>query len=245
MLDLEQERELVARAAAGETRARQRLIQSHLRLVMKIARCYQRGGIPIEDLVGEGIVGLLEALRRFDDTRGVRFAGYAAWWIRARIGQYALANRRLVTLPSTRNARLVLREGPRVEEQLARRLRRSPSRDELAQALGVPVDELSDVRAALHAWDVSVDQPLCADEDDSPEQQLLERQAERQLRERVDSAMQGLSDRERVLVNEQYLSDEGRSLAELGETFGVSRQRLGQVLSNAREKLRTELVRVA
>jgi RNA polymerase sigma-32 factor len=245
LLDSDQERHLFALARFGDASAREQIVQSHMRLVLKIAARYQRNGLSPEDLVGEGVVGLLEALGRFDQARGVRFAGYAAWWVRARIGQYALANRRAVGVPSTRNARCVLRDCRRVEHSLSQRLLRAPSQDELAQAMGVSSAELAEVRAALQTPDISIEVPHVADETDSPEQQLADRQAEFCLQREIKSALGLLSARERAIVSEQYLVEDGRSLSQLGEAFGVSRQRLGQVLSNARAKLKVELVHVA
>jgi RNA polymerase sigma-32 factor len=244
-LDLAEERELLRTALAGDALASKRLVQSHLRLVLKIAARYERRGLALEDLVSEGTVGLLEALRRFDLAHDVRFGGYAAWWIRARISQYAMANRRVVGVPSTRSARSVLRHLRKAEHSLSQRLLRSPSCDELAQEIGVPEQELGQVRAALQAPDLALDHPQVMDQADSPEQLVLERQQELQRRERVRSALGLLSARERIVVSEQYLLEDGRSLSELGDAFGVSRQRLGQVLCNAREKLRGELVHVA
>jgi RNA polymerase sigma-32 factor len=244
-LSLEEERALVAAALAGDASASKRLVQSHLRLVLKIAARYERRGLSVEDLVSEGTVGLLEALGRFEPARGVRFAGYAAWWIRARISQFALANRRVVGVPSTRNARFVIRDFQRAERRLSQRLLRAPSHDELALEIGVPVEELGRVRAAMQAADLSLEPSHFADLSDSPEQQVLERQQERRRQEQVHTALGILSARERAIVSEQYLVEDGRSLSELGAAFGVSRQRLGQVLCNARAKLRGELVHVA
>ena len=245
ILELDEERELLAAALSGDAQASKRIVLSHWRLVCKIAARYERRGLSAEDLVSEGTVGLLEALRRFDPARGVRFAGYAAWWIRARISQYALANRRVVGMPSTRNARFVLRDFQKAEHRLAQRLLRAPSHNELAEEIGVPEDELGQVRAALQGPDLSLEGPHVVDQGESPEQLVLERQEERRRQERVRMAVGLLSDREQVVVSEQYLIEDGRSLSELGDAFGVSRQRLGQVLCNARAKLKVELVHVA
>jgi RNA polymerase sigma-32 factor len=245
VLDADAEQALVEAAQRGDRAAMQQLLQSHMRLVVKIAARYARVGLSPDDLMGEGIVGLIEALRRFDIARGVRFGGYAAWWIRARVSQYALAQRRAVSVPSTRNARIVIRLLARAERSLTQRLSRAPTVEELAQEIGVPVDELGQVRAALHAHDQPIDQPLFA-EADSPEQLLMEREHERVQQLHVQRALGRLSSRERALVSEHYLREEGgRSLGELGRQQGVSRQRLGQVLSSAREKLKAQLVHVA
>jgi RNA polymerase sigma-32 factor len=244
-LDPQEERELLRAARAGNALATKRIVQSHLRLILKIAARYVRCGLSLEDLASEGTVGLLEALRRFDPAHNVRFAGYAAWWIRARISQYGLANRRLVGVPSTRNARSVLRHLQKAERSLSQRLLRSPSSVELAQEIGVSEEELGQVRVALQVSDLALDHPHGVDQTASPEQLVLERQEAQLRREHVSLALGLLSARERTVVGEQYLVEDGRSLSELSDTFGVSRQRLSQVLCHAREKLRGELVHVA
>ncbi len=244
VLSADEERVLVENAQRGDRSATQRIVQSHLRLVWKIAARYERASLAAEDLVSEGVLGMLEALPRFDRARGVRFAAYASWWIRARISQYALANRRAVGLPDTRNARSILREFHRAERRLAQRLSRAPSHEELALEIGVAAAEIGEVRSALSTPDQALDQPLAAD-CATPEQLVLQKHEELCRRAYVRTALARLSARERTLVSEQYLAEEGRSLSELGADFGVSRQRLGQVLSHAREKLKLELIHVA
>jgi DNA-directed RNA polymerase sigma subunit (sigma70/sigma32) len=100
LLDAARERMLLVAALRGDERATSELVQSHIKLVTKIAARYRRVGLIWEDLMSEGVLGLMEALRRFDVSQEARFATYACWWIRARIGQYALAHQRLVRIPS-------------------------------------------------------------------------------------------------------------------------------------------------
>jgi RNA polymerase sigma factor (sigma-70 family) len=184
-------------------------------------------------------------LQRFDPARGVRFGGYAAWWVRARVSHFALAQRRAVGIPSTRNARVVIRFLARAERTLTQRLGRIPSLDELAHEIGVPADELGQVQVALQSHDVSLELPLSEDVG-SPEQLVIDREREHAQQTQVHTALKRLSTRERALVHEHYLQEEGaRSLGQLGREYGVSRQRLGQVLSSAREKLKAQLERVA
>lgn len=245
VLDAAHEQQLIEAAQRDDRGAMQQLIDSHMRLVVKIAARYERAGLSPDDLVGEGVVGLIEALQRFDAARGARFGGYAAWWIRARVSQFAFAQRRAVGVPSTRNARIVIRLLAKAERSLTQRLLRAPSAEELAQEIGVPVEELGQVRAALYTHDLPIDQPLGVD-GASPEQLVMEREQALAQQRQVKRALGQLSQRERALVHEHYLMEEGaRSLGQLGRELGVSRQRLGQVLSGAREKLKAELVHVA
>jgi RNA polymerase sigma-32 factor len=251
LLDAARERDLLIAASRGDAGAVSELVQSHTRLVMKIAARYRCSNLPWEDLLSEGVLGLLEAMRRFDLCQDARFATYAGWWIRARIGQYALANRRLVRVPSTRAARSVARGLRRTEHRLAQRLARPPTLNELATELGVSSADVAEVRTALGSSDLSLTPGEgytaieLAAQGESPEQALARSQHERAREQCVRAALAKLSPREREVVHEQYFEEQGRSLSELGLDYGVSRQRVGQLLSNARGKLKQELVQVA
>jgi RNA polymerase sigma-32 factor len=251
LLDAARERTLLVAATRGDTQAACELVQSHTRLVMKIAKRYRRGNLAWEDLVSEGVLGLLEAIRRFDLSQQTRFAAYACWWIRARIGQYALENRRLVRIPTTRAARSVARGLGRTEQRLSQRLARPPTSSELASELGVSSADVTEVRTALGGADLSLTTGEgyagveLAVECESPEQALERSQYELARERRVCEALTKLSPRERQVVREQYFEEHGRSLSQLGLDYGVSRQRVGQLLTNARGKLRQELVQVA
>jgi RNA polymerase sigma-32 factor len=246
-LDAARERILLSAARMGDGRAAAELVRSHMPLVLRMALRYRHGNVSRRDLVSEGVLGLIEAIRRFDITQEVRFAAYATWWIRASISQYALTNGRLVRLPSSRNARTVARKLRCAEHLLSQRLGGAPTRDQLAQVLEVGVADVAEVQAALGSTDISltpvggysVIQPIS--ETEGPEQALERLEEETARRRCVGQALAGLSARERSLIHELYLSEQGRSLSELGKEFGVSRQRMGQLLSVARKKLKREL----
>jgi RNA polymerase sigma-32 factor len=251
LLDAAREKALLSAALQGDASAASELVQSHTRLVMKIAARYRRASLSWEDLVSEGVLGLMEAMRRFDVSQDTRFAAYACWWIRARIGQYALDNRRLVRVPSTRNARSVARRLHRTEHRLSQRLARAPTVQELAAELGVSASEVAEVRCALGSSDLSLtpveDQvgvQLIA-ESESPEQTIERRQQELDRRRCVREALDKLSTRERQVIREQYFEEQGQTLSQLGAAYGVSRQRVGQLLCNARGKLKQDLEQVA
>jgi RNA polymerase sigma-32 factor len=251
LLEADRERSLLVAAVRGDAAAVAELVQSHMRLVVKIAARYQRGNLSCQDLVSEGVLGMMEAMRRFDLAQETRFSAYASWWIRARIGQYALTNRRLVPVPSTRNARSVVRRLRKLEQLLAQRLGRAASLEELASALGVGIDDVLEVQAALSGTDVSLTptaghpsvEPVS--ELESPEQAIERLQHQQARQRRIRQALAGLSPWELTVVQEQYLEEHGRSLSQLGAEHGVSRQRVGQVLSNARQKLKSQLEHVA
>jgi RNA polymerase sigma-32 factor len=249
VLDVETERDLLERHAGGSKAALQSLIASHMRLVLSIADRHARQGVSMEDLVSEGALGLVEAARRFDPERGTRFGTYAAWWVRAYIRRYALANRRIVPVPSTRNARKVLWALRRTERDLTQRQGRPPSREEIASALGVPPEDVANVQSVLGGRDVTIgptDEGMTgfdpAVEGPSPEEAAAHQEALDLNRRRILEALEGLSEREREIIRQRLLADSSMSLASLGESLGVSRERVRQIQQRAESKLRTTLL---
>lgn len=249
LLTADRERELLEGAQHNDRAARDELIRCHMRLVVEIAARHARRGLSAHDLIAEGVVGLMEAVKRYDLSHDTRFSSYAMWWVRACIRQFALANRRIVGMPSTRGARRAQSRLREAERALQQSLGRTATRDELAQAIGVHEADIESVEAALSAWDVSLSQlepggqPWSSDP--SPEWLVAEAE-ERKLRSRcVEAGLKSLTQRERRLVCEQYCEDEGQTLSDLGRELGVSRQRAGQILAVAREKLRSSLSQVA
>jgi len=251
LLSAELERTLLSRAQEGDQRAVHELVESHMRLVVQVASRYAREGLSAHDLVSEGVLGLMEAVRRFDLTHDSRFASYSTWWVRACVRSYALANRRIVGGPSTRGARVARARLRQTERALTQHLGRRPSRAEVAEQLGVAEHDVELVEVALNSRDVSLtadehtgslDLP---DEKISPEQALAEAEHQAACQHTVQCALTGLSERERAIVREQFFEDDGRSLADVGRSMGVSRQRAGQILAGARDKLRARLEAVA
>jgi RNA polymerase sigma-32 factor len=251
LLDAERERALLRHAKEGDAGATRELVECHMRLVVQVASAYARDGISVHDLVGEGVLGLMEAVRRFDLEQPVRFASYAAWWVRACVGRHALANRRIVGMPDTRAARLARTRLRGTERALSQELGRKPACDELAAALGISEADVEQVDAALSGRDVvlvhdgstsSFEPP---DEHDGPEQAVANAESEAQRTRDVQYALAGLDPRERAIVCEHLYTEHAASLTELGRSLGMSRQRAGQILAGACEKLRTELSRVA
>ena len=249
MLEREEEERLMREARAGNQAALQKLLSSHLRLVLAYARRYVRSGICLEDLVAEGNLGLVEATRRFDPTRGTRFGTYAAWWVRAFVRRFAYANRRIVALPSTRNARKVIASLGRTQRELAADLGETPTREDVADALGVTSEDVEMVEVALGCRDVPVfpaeADPFLADARSSPEDEAAANEDADRNRAVVEKALCGLTARERHILTRRILDDDTATLAALGDDMGLSRERIRQIEKRAQEKLRVALAEVA
>jgi RNA polymerase sigma-32 factor len=176
---------------------------------------------------------------------------YAKWWIRARVREYAFENRNLVRLPSTRNGRVTRARLGTMERKLAQKLGRAPTRTELAEALEVTENDVAYVSAALSSYDMSLTHEPTergfepCDEHPSPESLLATLESQRVLSARVQSAVATLEDRDRMIIRAHFLTDEDVSLADLGETLGVTRQRVSQIVSRVRKQLRKELRAIA
>jgi RNA polymerase sigma-32 factor len=171
--------------------------------------------------------------------------------VRACVRRYALANRRIVGVPSTRGARIARARLRGTERQLTQQLGRKPTLAELAESLGVSEHDVELVDVALSSRDVSLapyDNSSAvefADEGIGPEQEFADAEHQSVCEETVEKALTALSERERALVREQFFEEDGKSLADLGRALGVSRQRAGQILAVARDKLRAQLIAVA
>lgn len=253
LLTVEQERALAREAARGSEAAFERLVRAHLRLVVRISREVGGPGPLSEDLVSEGMLGLVEATRRFDVTRGVRLAAYAAFWIRAYIRRYALSNRRVVRPPSSRNARMLLAHLAPTQRRLAQKLGQRPDDDMVAAALAVSREEVAEMTAALGGRDVPYAVQIgegrasfeLSSDAPSPEAMVADHEERMSRRQALQRAMATLSGRERKVLRRRVLRPEPVTLAEVGRELGVSRERARQLESAAQEKLRGALLRAS
>lgn len=237
--------ELARRLEGGDPDARQRLVNANLRLVVAIAKRYQGRGVLLEDLVQEGNLGLIRAVERFDYRRGFRFSTYAAWWIRHRITR-AIANQgRTIRLPV--HIVDLVNKISRVSAQLTQTLGREPDDGEVADEMGLSVEELLEIRATASA-PLSLEMPLDGNDGDEDEMgELLEshtvgrpdeRLADRMLRDRVRETMETLSLREREVVARRFgIGTRRYTLEELEAEFGIPCERLSQIEAQALRKL--------
>ena len=245
----------------GDTDAAAKLVNSHLRLVAKIAMGYRGYGLPVSDLISEGNVGLMQGVKKFEPDRGFRLATYAMWWIRASIQEFILRAWSLVKMGTTANQKKLFFNLRRMKNQINAFDEgdlKPQDVTKIATDLGVSEDEVVSMnRRMAMGGDTSLNAPLKDTEGESPWQDFLvdseplqdERIAEdEETRVRHDllmNAMESLNDRERHILMERRLADEPKTLEELSQVYGVSRERIRQIEVRAFEKLQAALLRLA
>ena len=248
LLTPEQEVQLAARIKKGDKEARSQMIRANLRLVVKIAHDYANLGLPLLDLVSEGNIGLMKAVERFDPAKGGKLSTYAAWWIKQSIKR-ALANQsKTIRLP----VHLVdkIAKIKRVSLSMSEELGREPTDQELADEVGLSAAKLSQLRT-VSIRPASLDAPM-NDEDGTEFGEIVgddnavdpaENLSDKNLQEEIADLLRVLDDRERKIIMSRFGLDGGnsRTLEEVGEKFGVSRERLRQLQNIALAKLRRAL----
>ena len=245
LLTPQEEIELAAKIKKGDKKARELMIKANLRLVVKIARDYEGIGLPLLDLISEGNIGLMKAVERFDPAKGGKLSTYGSWWIKQSIKR-ALANQsKTIRLPVHLVDKIskMRRTGMRLQEELGR----EPTDEELGEELGTTASRVSQMRMAA-VRPASLDAPI-GDEDsnnfaevvqdesaDTPYEQLEEKTVTRMLQEMVKT----LDPREATILRARFGLDGGaqKTLEEVGEKFGVTRERVRQIQNIALKKLR-------
>jgi RNA polymerase sigma-32 factor len=252
MLEPQQEFMLAKRwREHGDTDAAQELITSHLRLVARIAMGYRGYGLPIGEVISEGNVGLMQAVKRFEPDRGFRLATYAMWWIRASIQEYILRSWSLVKMGTTAAQKKLFFNLRRAKSQL-QALDEGDLRPEhvksIAKKLGVTEDDVISMNRRL-GGDASLNAPVRADSesgewqdwlvDDTPQQEerLIETQELSRRKNYLTDALSTLNDRERRIFEARRLVDDPVTLEDLSTEFGVSRERIRQIEVRAFEKV--------
>ena len=256
LLDPQEEYMLAKRWREHEdTEAAHKLVTSHLRLVAKIAMGYRGYGLPINEVIAEGNIGLMQAVKRFEPERGFRLATYAMWWIRASIQEYILRSWSLVKLGTTAAQKKLFFNLRRVKGQIEA-LEEGDMRPEqvsdIAKRLGVPEQEVVNMNRRLASPDSSLNTPLgtesesewqdwLADESLDQETQLAESEELEERRTLLSTALEELTPRERDILEARRLRDEPMTLEDLSVKYDISRERVRQIEVRAFEKLQEKM----
>jgi len=261
MLEPEEEFMLAKRwREHSDSGAAHRLVTSHLRLVAKIAMGYRGYGLPIGEVISEGNVGLMQAVKRFEPEKGFRLATYAMWWIRAAIQEYILRSWSLVKMGTTASQKKLFFNLRRMKGQI-KALDEGDMRPEqvktIATKLGVSEDDVVSMNRRLSAPDHSLNAPLRADSEGEWQDWLVDENAVDQETELAESeelnlrhgllmdAMETLNERERDILNERRLREEPATLEDLSQRYGISRERVRQIEVRAFEKLQDAMQKAA
>jgi RNA polymerase sigma-32 factor len=236
------EHELAERWRKGDRVAGHKLVQACLPFVMTIALEYRRWGLPMEDVVQEGNIGLLKAAERFDPDRGCRLATYAAYWIRAEIREFVARGYRIVRLGSSKSERRALRIYRRTNE-------RDPGA--LAEASGLSEERVTALLPLLMSRDVSLERPIGDDgktpldrlpsAERSPEDEACDADQAELLHAALEKVIEELSPRERRIMRQRWLTEEPQTLEQLGVAFGVSKERVRQIEERAKKRMRERI----
>ena len=251
VLSREEELDLARRLRDNEDLdAARQLVLSHLRFVVHIARGYSGYGLPVGDLIQEGNVGLMKAVKRFDPDVGVRLVSFAVHWIRAEIHEYVLRNWRLVKIATTKAQRKLFFNLRKFKKNLG--WLTDVETKAIARDLGVTTAEVTDMEQRLSSRDLSFDPAPDADEEDgaySPSAYLQHPEADPSVAvereqwdedtaERLSQALETLDDRSQHILRSRWMQDEKSTLHELADKYGVSAERIRQIEANAIKKLR-------
>ena len=254
LLTPEEEHELAVQYKEyGDVQAAYRLVTANLRLVVMIARGYQRAFQNLIDLIQEGNVGLMDAVRNFDPYRGVRFPSYAVWWVRAYIIRYIMNNWRMVKLGTTQAQRKLFfnlkKEKDRLEAEGF-----TPAPKLLAQNLGVKEREVVEMEQRMAGRDLSVDAPIDAEDESAtfldfladPTANVEDAVSTSEYRgiigRKLAAFARTLEGKEEVIFNQRLLAEEPLTLQEIGDRYGITRERVRQLESRLKRKLKAYLV---
>jgi len=254
LLSREEEHQLaVEYKEFGNIKAAYKLLTSNLRLVVMIAREYEKAFKNLLDLIQEGNVGLMEGLKKYDPYRGVRFPSYAVWWVRAYIIRYIMNNWRIVKIGTTQAQRRLFFNLKKEKEKLEAE-GYTPGPKLLAQRLEVKEGEIVEMEQRLSHRDLSTDVPIGEDQDltllnfladdkQTPEDQLAEVEYRQLLKEKIAVFARGLKDKELFIFRKRLLTDNPLTLREIGEEFRISRERVRQIEERLKKKLKTYLTK--
>jgi RNA polymerase primary sigma factor len=246
LLTPDQEIHLAVRIAQGDRRAKDRLIESNMRLVVSIAKAYRSSGIPFEDLIQEGAIGLMTAAERFDPKRGYRFSTYATQWIRQAIGRAVDNKAKSIRLPA--HVSESLRKLDKARSEMRREMGEDPTTEQLAQRTGISPRKVSSLLNTTQD-PISLDMPVGDEENTSlgsllydktcpdPQDELIDTE----MRCEIDSILETLDEREQLIMRKRFGFDgeDTYVLQQIGEELNISRERVRQIEAQALRKLRS------
>ena len=244
LVSVEEEVELAQRIRQGDRKALEKLTKANLRFVVSVAKQYQNQGLSLPDLINEGNVGLIKAAEKFDETRGFKFISYAVWWIRQSILQAIAEQSRVVRLPLNQVGSV--NKINRVLNKFEQENERHPSIDEISEKIDLPKDKI-DEALKVGGRQVSVDAPFVDGEDNSLLDVLVNDNSPmadkalviESLRSEINTALQGLNERERNVIEAFFgINQPEMTLEEIGTKYGLTRERVRQIKEKAIRRLR-------
>lgn len=253
VLSKEQELEIAKKYYdTKDPEAAQMLVKSNLRFVVKIAAEYSKFGAKMIDLVQEGNVGLMHAVREFNPYKGARLITYAVWWIRGYIQEYLMRQYSMVRIGTTQNQRKLFYKLQKEKDALDA-LGKEPNAALISSRLGIPEDEVQQMAQRMSGRDVSLDRPMDEDSgtslldlqkstaDMSLEDRLAHEEQLEILKEKLASMRDELSEREKIILDERLLNDEPLTLQEIGEKYGITREAVRQMEARVLKKIRAKM----
>ncbi len=257
MLDAEEEYMLAKNwRESGSLQSAHKLVTSHLRLVAKIAMGYRGYGLPVSELISEGNIGLMQAVKKFDPDKGFRLATYAMWWIKASIQEYVLRSWSLVKMGTTTAQKKLFFNLKKLKNQIAPGQEgdlKNEQVQEISKRLDVNSQEVINMNRRMMGQEKSLNDPIKNGEsdewqdwlvDDSLDQELVisQKQEYEDKKELLKNAMQILNDREKEIINARRLSENPKTLEELSKKYNISRERIRQIETKAFEKLQKSMI---
>jgi len=257
MLDAEEEYMLAKNwRERGSLKSAHKLVTSHLRLVAKIAMGYRGYGLPVSELISEGNIGLMQAVKKFDPDKGFRLATYAMWWIKAGIQEYVLRSWSLVKIGTTAAQKKLFFNLKKLKQQIAPRQEgdlKNEQVEEISDRLGVKSEEVVSMNRRMMGSEKSLNEPIKSGEKSEWQDWVVDKNLDQELsmsqKQELDEkksllyeAMKVLNEREKKIIEERKLASEPKTLEELSKKYKISRERVRQIEIKAFEKLQKSML---